>query len=187
MSKNNRNNERGDVREVRDTGGDMRLDREGDDRALTQNRELNDQVRLEMIRGDGQVILPDLPPIEGHHVCWLSTTNSNDPIHRRMQLGYQPIKASDVPEFAFSSIKSGEWQGCIGVNEMIAFKIPLHLYNMYMKELHYHQPLREEEQVNALYDQAQEQAAQINSNAQSLLSDEGRIRQHLNHPEPNFV
>ncbi len=179
-------NVRGDVREIREVS-EARDDRESQERAVTEDHELSDAVRLEMIRGGEQSILPNLPQIEGFHMCWLSTTNSNDPIHRRMQLGYSPLKASEVPGFAFSSIKSGEWQGCVGVNEMIAFKIPLHLYNEYMKELHFRQPAREEEGVNAIYDQAAAQAAQINTSAQTLLTDEGRVRKNLEIPEPEFV
>lgn len=181
-----KSNVRGDVREIREVS-ESREDRELSERTITQDQELSDDVRLEMIRGGGQSILPDLPEIEGFHTCWLSTTNGNDPIHRRMQLGYSPIKASDIPGFAFSSIKSGEWQGCVGVNEMIAFKLPIHLYNEYMKELHYRQPAREEEGVNSIYEQAQQQAVQINDSAQTLLTDEGRIRRSLTIPEPDFV
>jgi hypothetical protein len=70
---------------------------------------------------------------------------------------------------------------------MIAFKLPLHLYNEYMKELHFRAPAREEEQVNSIYEQAQAQAAQINSKAQTLLTDEGRVRRSLTIPEPDFV
>lgn len=179
-------NVRGDVRTVREES-EIRETSARSERAVTQSHEFSDEIRLEMIRGGGQSILPDIPEIPGYHVCWLSTTNSNDPIHRRVQLGYSPIKADEVPGFAFSSIKSGEWQGCVGVNEMIAFKIPMHMYNEYMKELHYRAPLQEEEQVNSIYDQAREQAARINDRAQTLLTDEGRVRRDLSIPEPNFV
>ncbi len=177
---------RGDVREIREES-DIREDRSASERTVTESHELSDAVRLEMIRGGEQSILPNLPDIEGFHVCWLSTTNGNDPIHRRMQLGYSPIKAEDIPGFAFSSIKSGEWQGCVGVNEMLAFKVPQHLYNEYMKELHFRAPAREEDSVNSIYDQAAAQAAQINTAAQTLLTEEGRVRQNLNIPEPDFL
>ncbi len=177
---------RGDVREIREEA-DSREDRELQERTITQDPELSDEVRLEMLRGGGQSILPNIPEIAGYHNCWLSTTNGNDPIHRRIQLGYSPIKASDVPGYAFSSIKSGEWQGCIGVNEMIAFKIPLDLHNKYMQELHFHAPNREEEGINAIYEQAAAQAAQVNSRAQELLTDEGRVRRDLSIPLPDFV
>lgn len=184
MSVNETN--RGDERTVRDES-EIRADREESAREITEDREISDSVRLEMIRGTGQVILPNIPPIPGHHVCWLSTTNTADPIHRRMQLGYTPIKASEVPGFGYSGLKSGEFEGCVAVNEMIAFKIEHRLYQAYMKELHYHAPNREEEAVNAIYDEANAQAAQINSRAQQLLTDEGRVRASLNIPEPDFA
>lgn len=177
---------RGDVREIREESS-TREDRELQERTHTQDNELSDEVRLEMVRGGGQSILPTLPEIPGYKNVWLSTTNSNDPIHRRMQLGWSPIKASEVPSFGFSSIKSGEWQGCVGVNEMLAFKIPNDKFDMYMKELHYHAPNREEEGINAIYEQAQAQAAQVNSSAQELLTDEGRVRRDLSIPEPSFL
>jgi hypothetical protein len=180
------NPNRDDEKVVRDDSA-SRTDREDGEREITQDLELSDSIRLEMIRGGGQAILPDIPEIEGYHVCWLSTTNSSDPIHRRMQLGYSPIKASEVPSFSFSAIKSGEFQGCVGVNEMIAFKLPLAYYNEYMKELHYRAPAREEEAVNSIYETAITQAAAINDRAQTLLTEEGRVRHNLSVPEPNFV
>jgi len=182
----NREAMRGDDKDARDIS-DIRADRELDQREISGDRELSDAVRLEMLRGSGQSILPDLPEISGYHACWLSTTNTNDPIHRRMQLGYTPIRPADVPGFKFNTMKSGEFEGCICVNEMVAFKIETRLYNEYMKELHYRAPAREEEQVNSIYDQAAADAAQINDRAQTLLTDEGRVRKSLMIPEPDFV
>jgi len=42
--------------------------------------------------------LPDLPEnvIPGMHLCWLSTTNTYDSIDKRMALGYEPVKASEL-------------------------------------------------------------------------------------------
>ncbi len=177
---------RGEEKAVRDQS-EIRADREADQREITEDREISDEVRLEMIRGGGQVILPNIPDITGYHVCWLSTTNTSDPIHRRMQLGYQPIKASELPGMAYSGMKSGEFEGCVCVNEMIAFKLPLRLYQMYMAEAHYHAPNREEEGVNAIYEDAMAQAAKINDRAQTLLTQEGQVRQNLAIPEPNFI
>ena len=45
-----------------------------------------------------QESLPKPPDIPGFHVCWLSTTNGYDPIHKRMRMGYEPVKVEDVPE-----------------------------------------------------------------------------------------
>jgi hypothetical protein len=139
--------------------GENRKERESADRPVTQDRELTDGQRLDMLRSQFfQVALPDLPPIPGYHVCWLTTTNPRDPIHGRMRLGYEPIKASDVAGWEHAGVKSGEWEGCVGVNEMLAFKLPIHLYQMYMQEAHHDAPMREEEKLSSTLDLIREQA-----------------------------
>jgi hypothetical protein len=96
-----------------------------------------------------QQALPTPPEIPGYHLCWLSTTSSYDPIHKRMRLGYEPVKASDVPGFDSFNLKSGEWKGFIGANEMLLFKIPNEVYQEIMEELHYYQPLDEENAIKS--------------------------------------
>lgn len=136
-------------RQERDPGT-SRQDRSMTDRNVVEDRELTETERLDMFRTSFfNSALPNLPRIEGFHVCWLTTTNPRDPIHSRLRLGYQLIKADDVPGWEHSSLKTGDWVGCIGVNEMLAAKLPLNLYEAYMREAHYEQPLREEEKLNA--------------------------------------
>ena len=138
---------------------ESRADRETTDREATQDRELTDGQRLDMLRGQFfQVALPDLPDIPGYHVCWLTTTNPRDPIHGRVRLGYEPVKTSDIPGWEHAAMKSGEWEGCIGVNEMIAFKLPVRLYQMYMREAHHDAPQREEEKLSAALEVIRQQA-----------------------------
>jgi hypothetical protein len=107
-----------------------------------------------------QSALPDLPRIEGYHVCWLTTQNSRDPIHGRLRLGYELIQAHEIPGFEAMASKSAEFPGVISVNEMIAAKLPLHLYEAFMQEVHYRQPLAEEEAIYAAAQRAAEEAAQ---------------------------
>jgi hypothetical protein len=114
---------------------------------------------LDMLRGQFfQSSLPDLPKLPGYHNIWLTTTNPRDPIHGRIRLGYEPIKATDIPGWEHSAIKSGEWEGFIGVNEMLAFKLPDRLYQMYMKEAHHDAPQREEEKLSSTLDVIRQQA-----------------------------
>ena len=69
-----------------------------ENREVTENRAVSEDDRLEMFRNQlFNDALPDLPEIPGYHQCWLTTTNPRDPIHRRMQLGYEPIKPEEVP------------------------------------------------------------------------------------------
>jgi len=135
-----------------------------EDRQVTENREVNEDDRLEMFRMQMyNDALPDLPNMPGFHVCWLTTTNPRDPIHRRVQLGYEPVKAAEVPGMEYASIKTGEWAGLIGVNEMIAFKLPESLYQRFMKEAHYDAPLREEDKLEETAQLMRDQAERSGS------------------------
>lgn len=165
----------------------VRKPREKQDREQTGNRELTDSERLDALRmSTFQVALPDLPPIDGYHVCWLTTTNPKDPVYGRVRMGYQLIKPEEIPGFEHVSLKSGEYAGYVGVNEMLAAKIPLHLYNEYMKELHYRQPLAEEEKLTEAVRAAQQQAALINAQA-LLTTEEGTAALGQDRTEPDFV
>lgn len=136
-----------------------REDRRAQDRKVTEAREVSEDDRLEMFRNQlFNHALPDLPDIPGYHMCWLTTQNPRDPIYRRIQLGYEPVKADEIPGMAHASIKTGEYAGMIGVNEMIAFKLPLSLYERFMQEAHHDAPLREEDKLAEVAEMMREQA-----------------------------
>jgi len=128
------------------------------DRAVTERRDISDDDRLQMFQ---QALfndaLPDLPNLPGYHLCWLTTTNTRDPIHRRMQLGYEPVKPEEVPGMQYATLKTGEWSGFIAVNEMLAFKLPMSLYQRFMQEAHHDAPLREEQSLADQSDAIREQ------------------------------
>lgn len=140
---------------VRKVNRDARIKREGSNRAerepsraASASRELSDSERVDMFRKRFfQSSLPDLPQIPGHHTCWLTTTNPRDPIHGRIRLGYELLRASDIPGWEYVALKQGEYAGCIGVNEMLAAKLPLPLFEAYMREVHHDQPLEEERRI----------------------------------------
>lgn len=133
--------------------------RRSQDRDVTENREVTEDDRLEMFRNAlFNDALPDLPELPGYHMCWLTTTNARDPIHRRMQLGYEPVRPEEVPGMAHASIKTGEYAGFIGVNEMLAFKLPMSLYQRFMQEAHHDAPLREEDKLAEVAEIMREQA-----------------------------
>ena len=68
-----------------------------------------------------------------------------DGLHRLRPI----LQIHQIPGWDHASIKTGEWEGCIGVNEMVAFKIPLPLYEEYMRINHHEQPLQEEEKLSS--------------------------------------
>jgi hypothetical protein len=151
--------------------GVARASRAAEDRPATEDRDVTDEDRLDMFRNQMfNNALHDLPAIPGYHVCWLTTTNPRDTITRRMQLGYEPVRPDEVPGLELSTIKTGEYVGMIGVNEMVAFKLPERLYQAFMQEAHYDGPNREEERLNNAADQLREQAARAGV---PLIEDEG--------------
>ncbi len=152
----------------------VRADRHMEERDVTQNRELSDDERVAEFRQQFfQSALPDLPKIEGYHVCWLTTENPRDPIHSRMRLGYEPITESDIAGWEHASIKTGEWEGCIGVNEMLAFKLPLQLYEEYMRINHHEQPLAEEEKLSSAIRAMEEEMNRTSKGAVELELEDG--------------
>lgn len=139
-----------------------RRSRAMDDRQVTESRVVSEDDRLEMFRNQlFNDALPDLPDIPGYHLCWLTTTNPRDPIHRRMQLGYEPVRPEEVPGMEYATMKTGEYSGFIGVNEMLAFKLPQSLYQKFMREAHYDAPLREEEKLAETAEIMREQASRM--------------------------
>jgi len=141
------------------------------DRPVTENREITEQERVEMFRQQlFQSALPDLPKIPGFHTCWLTTTNPRDSIQARIRLGYEPVKPEEVPGWEYASVKTGEWQGFIGVNEMLAFKLPLSLYEAFMREAHHDAPLREEEKLT---DTAEFMEQQARASGSSVVKGDG--------------
>lgn len=160
-----------DTRLKKDIKPVEREDRAIEDRSVTQNREISDDDRLELYRSQFfQHALPDLPEIPGYHVCWLTTTNPRDSIHMRMRLGYEPVRPADVPGYDSYTMKTGEWAGFIGVNEMLAFKLPLPLYERYMNEAHVYAPHREAQKITSVIDDMNASAQQMGG---QITEDEG--------------
>ena len=127
---------------TKDTFGDQRLKKDaGDsvrgarddadvDRVQQDGSALSAAERRRMLRQEWvQEVLPTPPKIPGFHCCWLSTTNSTDPVFKRIQRGYVPVKASEVPGFGTQfTVSGGEFDGCIACNEMLLFKVDEQLY-----------------------------------------------------------
>lgn len=155
-------------------------ERRDEDRTVTERRDISDDDRLAMFRKQMfNDALPDLPTIPGYHVCWLTTTNPRDPLQRRTQLGYEPVRPDDVPGLEYATLKTGEYAGMIGVNEMLAFKVPLDLYHAYMQEAHHDAPRREEDKIRDAIEAMKHQAEQAGA---ALIEDEGITDLREQHP-----
>lgn len=146
--------DRGDV-EAKQAGVDPRLERDPgknrqDTRAMDQHVHVDNFTPEDMQRFREAIdkgmreILPEPPLLPGYHVCYLSTTNTEDTIERRMSLGYTAVKPAEAPTFRQHVLKSGDTTGYIGVREMVLFKIPEELYLRIMKINHHDRPNEEQ-------------------------------------------
>lgn len=181
-------NTSGNDERIRRANSEEREDRAMKDRAITEDRVMSDDERIEMFRKQHfQNVLPDLPKIPGYHVCWLSTTNQFDTIAHRERLGYQPIKREDVPGWNYDqvSLKTGEYAGLIGINEMVAYKITDKLYQAYMKHSHHDEPNRQSEKLVQDVDQIKEQAKSGKSYI-NQFDGQDAIEKELERPQPMF-
>lgn len=129
-----------------------------DDDRQTDGTALTSSERRRLFRDEWtQQALPEPPKLPGFHLCWLSTTNRWDPIERRVRLGYEPVKVEEVKGFEHLKVHSGEWVGCVAINEMILFKLPEEVYQDAMREFHHNQPQEEEQRIVDSINQAQEE------------------------------
>lgn len=126
-----------------------RVSRASQSRQVTANRKHTDAIRMDLFRQmHAQAALPDIPPIPGWHVCWLTSTNTKDSLAMRRRLGYEPIKPEEIPGFGeFATGQGGVTDGLIHVNEMVAFKIPLDIWNEYMQWNHHYAPAEQDEKL----------------------------------------
>lgn len=162
--------EEADGRLKKELGVD-RTSRAMEDRPVTERRDVSDDDRLRMFQEQlFNDALPDIPDIPGYHVCWLTTTNQRDSIQKRAQLGYEPVRPEDAPGLEFATVNSGEMAGLIVVEEMVAYKLPMRLYQAFMKEAHYSAPLREEQKLAEVADSIREQAERSKSR---IIEEEG--------------
>lgn len=146
-----------------DAHQDGRNERDNQD----QDRMLTDDERFAIFQASsGQSVLPNLPDMPGYHVCWLTTSNPRDTIAARIRMGYElvtPAMLSSPDEWTGASLKSGEYKNVIAVNEMIAARIRLSLYNRYMREIHDTMPRAEEEKLRLATMAAKEQMESVGS------------------------
>lgn len=125
--------------------------RGGENRAFSSrdweeaNRPTDPERRRAFREKWSQTLLPNLPPIPGMHVCWVSITHPSDTPARRVALGYSIITLDEVKSSGWapeaSSVKDGgTLDGAVRWREMIGMKCPEEDYQSYMREFHHDQP-----------------------------------------------
>lgn len=148
-------------------------------RANDEGTALTLEQRAALLRNEfAQEALPKAPDRPGYHRCWLSTTHSYDTIQKRLRLGYELVRKSDVQGFEHMKAQSGEYADYVMCNEMVLAEIPEELYQVIMREFHHDQPLREEEAIRAQIQQMDEGAR--DQKGQALLEvEEGMTESNL--------
>lgn len=128
---------------------------EDGDRAGREMLDMTDEERSRFLRDEfTNSSMPSLPAIPGYHMCWLSTNNQYDTIMKRMRLGYRPVRATELPPgYSSLTLKTGEHEGCIAVNEMVLFKIPEDVYQALMKTFHHDMPQDEADKLRRAWEQ----------------------------------
>jgi len=172
-----------DERLKKDTAAGGREPRASEDksRASADTQLASSKERRRMFSNEWiQESLPTPPPIAGFHVCWLSTTNGYDPIHKRVRMGYEPVKIEEVPGFENYKVKAGENTGFVACNEMLLYKLPQDIYQQIMEELHHYAPQDEADKIRV---QA-EQTMGRDSNGRRLGQVEGEGISGLDKPMP---
>lgn len=152
-----------DVRGSRDDADFNRVHQDGSVLSAEERRRILRQNSV-------QEVLPTPPKLPGMHCCWLSTTNSTDPIYKRIQRGYVPVKAAEIPGFGSQyTATGGEFDGCIACNEMLLFKIDEQTYTDLMTIYHYDMPNEQEAAIRENVNRKQE----FDSNGNQLGHVEG--------------
>lgn len=128
---------------------------EGGQNRVGSEQELVDKFRMNTLDS----VLPEIPPIPGYHLCWLTTQNPRDSIASRAAKGYEPVRPEEVPGGKFMTVKTGDYGDVIGIQEMVLYKLPLNLYEAYMRHNHHDEPLREEGKLSAVRDIIEQEAA----------------------------
>ena len=162
-----------DSRLKRSLNAGGRADRATEDQAREAPEEkfVSAQERRKMWSNEWtQSALPDLPNMDGWHLCWLSSTNSYDSIDKRMRLGYVPVKADELPGYESFRVKEGEHVGFISCNEMLLFKLPMDVYQDVMLHMHHELPRQEADKLRVRVEDLQ---GQRDSNGKSLVNTEG--------------
>lgn len=122
-------------------------EREGEDGTILSMEERKTLLRKEW---DADLLPTVKDPTGKWHYCWLSTTNATDPIYRRLKIGYELVRFEEMSQLGIQNqITSGEFAGCVSINEMILARIHHELYEELMLINHHERPMSEEELLKA--------------------------------------
>lgn len=167
----------------------MRGDRELEERSVTHNRELSDQERIaEFEQKFMESVLPSLPPKDGFHRVWLSTTHPQDTIPGRVRQGYRLLTKADLYGWNLvDQVGTGEYAGCVGTKEMIAAELPEEFFQAYMAINHHKRPMGEEERLKANVEKNNEGAQKKGGRVEVIGEGFGNLAAYVETPDFNDI
>jgi len=172
-------------------GSDYRMEdqpgrepREAENRA-TDTIEMSDEERFALYAQSTQSnLLPNLPHDDEWHYCWLTTNNPQDPIHRRLEVGYQRVKYADRPEFKGMRTEGGDQGLYVTVREMVLGRIKKSLYQKMMNFNHSQRPARQLATVTAANDVLENyMAAQSRIGLNMNNIDQEKLSEYITRPK----
>jgi len=149
MTTSNKQDERLVRRDDSVPGAESRQDRSAADKERVVDDSLKAKIAA-LRSGWSDDVIPVIEGDPNYHYCWLSTTNQSDPIYRRLKLGYELVKFDELSYLGEQNrVQSGEFAGCVSINELILAKIPKELHHEIMLINHHEKPMQEEELLRA--------------------------------------
>ncbi len=127
------------------------------DHSVKDGFEMDDEEALRRFRTSlTSNILPEVPHIEGYHLCWVPKESNNmfDTVAHRLRLHYTIVKPEELSAGALPSNtnRSAEFEGAVSFNELILMKLPARLYQIYATDTHHTQPLEQERVIKQRID-----------------------------------
>ena len=141
--------------------------------------------RREIRRRWSESVLPNLPPVNGWHRCWVSTNHPIDTPQRRRRYGYRLVKYDDLNKEGWAAdvdaIKDGHFAGAVQWREMVAMECTNQDYLDYMREFHHDQPAEMTEGIFENLDQMSDEARRKGG---KITLDEGieEMRRRISRP-----
>lgn len=125
--------------------------------------ELSQSDREAMLRNDAmQNLLPTPPKKPGTHFFYASM-NSPQHVSWYRRMGYRPVRVDDpsMKGWIEDAMKTatGEYSGCVTINEMLLMEISDADYQKYMRIVHHERPLEEQGMVRNSLDSAKDSVA----------------------------
>lgn len=132
---------------------------QADANRVDEGLELSQTEREQMLRDEAlQNQLPNPPKRPGTHWFWASMNNQWTPVTWYRRMGYHPVKIEELAGWADANMrgKSGEYAGCITINEMLLMRCDEASYQKFMKIVHHDKPNEEQRTVRGKIDETRE-------------------------------